>query len=93
MKVNTPSHVFHPLTINKMVEQSYSDIDSLIVKDNQDNVYFLCNGLYLVNGQIQPSPFNAIQEQFNRAILRCRWCEWNGEIVEMFSFQSYELVD
>ena len=72
------------LNVDTMVEKSYSGINSLIVKDLDDNVFFLCYGVYLVNGKVQSSTLSALKSTFNRVIAQSQWCEFDGKVYQFY---------
>ena len=69
-------HTGDSLDIDIMVEKSYQEETSLIAKDLKDNVYFLCHGICIVNGQVQSLPIKKLKKMFTRIILQSKWCEF-----------------
>lgn len=80
------------LSICKMVEKSYEGTNSLIVKDLQDNVFFLCYGVYVVNGEVKPSTLYDLKNTFGKVVSQCKWCEFDGEIVDFIPYTTSPIL-
>ncbi len=70
------------LSIEAMVQKSYDNTNSLIVKDSDDNVFFLSFGVYIVNGKIQSLSLNALKKLFHTLVGSCKWCEFDGQFYD-----------
>ncbi len=68
--------------LDTMIEMSYRDSNALIAKDLDDNVFFLCNGIYLINGQLQSQSLTALKNTFTKVINQSKWCEFDGKIYD-----------
>ncbi len=92
MSIITSPTKLNCLNIDRIVEKCYSDNNSLIVKDLDDNVFFLYHGVYLVNGQVEYLALNALKQLFNRIINFCKWCELDGQVLKL-PRKPYEILD